>query len=185
MAISERDRRALIVLVVASAAIGIFAYGPDLAKTYLGGNEALAGQDARFRSIYGKMKYYQTWAREIEHLQEKLHVKATYESEERQKDAFVKAIEDLGLRTKVAISQVRPLPLRASAAGGVKKRAYLLTCTASFPNFISFIKGLEELTIPTLVDSINLTKRATEGRTTILGATLQVQTYIFPEKDES
>jgi Tfp pilus assembly protein PilO len=182
MALSERDRRALKTLAVAAPVILVVFYGGPLLNSLTAGSTEYSRNEARFLPLYQKMKAYPAWDAEVRKRQKQLRVRINHDPADRQKDAFVKALEDLASKSKVRIYRPRWLKVTRKSAGA-RKLAYQIDATGSFEDVIKFIQGIEALTVPTVVEEINIAKRTTSSKEKkpTVSATLRLQTYIFPE----
>ena len=184
MPLSERDKRALLFMVVGIGVIGMVFYGGPLLNSVTAGSEEFTQKKARFTSINLKMKHYEDWRQEIEKRQEDLHVKVNPHSEDRQIDEFTKAMEDLGKRSKVQITSWRPMQrklLRSSSKSKrVAKQTLLFDCTGEFTNLISFVRAIEGMTMPMVIEQISLSKKMVKDKL-MISATLRLDLYLFPE----
>jgi len=181
--LSERDRRALVFLGIAAPVLLIALYvGPQI-TSLLSGSVEQSQKQSRFHSIYGKMRNFENWQKELEQKQADLHIQVSNTSDDHQVDAFVKAVEDAGRRAKVQISHFRQLPRKLKAVSGSKKVAtqtVLIDFVAQWPSLVTFVKEIEGMTVPVVIDQISLTKRIAENKPAI-SATLQLHIYLFPE----
>ncbi len=185
MNLSKQDKRALTVLAIFLVGSVLYFFGDSIVSTLRADSPDYRAAKSRFEPIYSQMNNYFNWSHEIDAAQKRLHVKVNSASPDQQKDEFLKQVEDEGLKRKVQITAHRWVRVTRSAkTGGVEKRAFQIDCTANFPNLIEFVKGIEQLTVPVVVDDISLS-RITGGKQggekQDLKATLQMHIYIFPE----
>jgi len=181
--LSERDRRALLILSIAAPVVIIVFYGGPLLNSLFSGSTEYQQKLKRFETINGKMRNFDRWQEELETKQNDLHVRINSGSANQQIDSFVKALEDQGQRAKVHISNYRQMQVKVKTVSGGKKVAsqtLLVDCMASWPGLITFVKDIESMTVPVVIEQITLTKRTSEDKP-IITATLQLHVYLFPE----
>ena len=161
MALTERDKRALMILCVAAPLIVIFFFGGTLLQIVLPSASAFAQKDKDLRLMYSKMTSFERWQKEMQDKQQALHVKVNADKADNQIDGFVKAMEDLGRRSQVQIVRYTQHERRTKkvAGGTVAYQTMQVDCAAQWPNLATFIKDIEAMTVPVVVDQIVFTKR--------------------------
>lgn len=208
MPLTHRDKRALIVLAIVLPVILLFFYGDQILSALRADSSEYVESRARFNPLYQKLKNHERLSREIAAAQKRLHVKVSPVSADQQKDDFLKIIEDEGLKRQIQITGHRWLTVtRSTKSPGVEKRAFQIDCTGQFSNLIEFVKGIEGLTVPVVIDEISLSRRQAsaggpaagkasggnpgrggrggggggQGNEAQLKTTLQLHLYMFPE----
>ena len=171
-----------MLLAVVLPVMALFFFGDKILSTLRADSPEYLQARTKFLPLYSKMTSYDRWSREIEIAQKRLHVKVNAQPADQQKDEFLKKMEDEGIKRQVQISAHRWLPVTKSKKSGVQKRAFQIDCVATFPNLIEFVKGVEELPVPVVIDEVSLSKRAGErNEKQEIKATLQMHLFIFPE----
>ncbi|MCX7013133.1 MAG: hypothetical protein NTW86_11355 [Candidatus Sumerlaeota bacterium] len=165
MQLTERDKRALMVLCVAAPVILIFSYvflyGGSPLNLLSPDAKGFAEKESGLRGMYAKMSSFNRWQTELQEKQQALHVKVNPDDADSQIDAFVKAMEDLGRRSQVQILRYTQHERRTKKIGGgtVDYQTMQVDCQAQWPNLATFIKDIEAMTVPVVVDQIVFTKR--------------------------
>lgn len=181
MALTQRDRRALMILGIAAPILAVVFYGEAMISALGADSPEYRQANARFDAVYGSMKKFDLWSSQAAALQKKLHVEVNPVSADEQKDSFLKALEDQGLKREVKITAHRWLVTRGAARSEIQRRAFQIDCSGKFPNLIEFVRGIEEMTIPVVIDEISLSRLSGKGNEQQLKATLQLHIYVFPE----
>lgn len=162
MRLSQRDKRALILLAIVVPIMTLFFFGDRLMSILRADSPEYVQARSQFMPIYEKMNSFERWRSEVSSSQERLHIKVSTSHADQQKDEFLKTIEDEGLKRKVQITGHRWLRVtRSTKSPGVEKRAFQIDCVGNFAGIIDFVKGIEELAVPVVIDEISLSRRTT------------------------
>jgi hypothetical protein len=182
MAMTTQDKRALKILASFVAIFLAVFWGGPLLDALSAGSAEFEEREAEFLPLKRKLDRCQSWHVKVQKLQKDLQVEVSKEAKDKQKDEFVKAIENLCAKSQVKYSRMRPRDIRSSTKEKNMK-AFQLDCAAPFPNLIKFVKGIEELTVPVVIDKITLSEAAKskQGPAPTLNATFDLRIHLFPE----
>ncbi len=179
---TNRDKRALQILAAFLVVYAVVFWGGPLVAALSAGSAEFEEKQAKFLPLKRKLDKCQSWHVKVQKLQKDLQVDVSEEPKDKQKDDFVKAIENLCAKSKVKYSRMRPRDIRSSTKEK-RMRAFQLDCAAAFPNIVKFVKGIEELTVPVVIDKITLSEASKSKKQPMptLNASFELRIHLFPE----
>ncbi len=182
MAMTDRDKKALKILGAFIAAYIVLFWGGPLVDALSAGSEEFEEKQAQFEPLKKKLDKCESWHVKVQKLQKETRVEISTESKDKQKDDFVKAIENLCGKSGVKYSRMRPRDIR-SASKEKRMKAFQFDCAAPFPNLVKFVKGIEELTLPVVIDKMTFSEssKSKKGAQPTLNATFELRIHLFPE----
>lgn len=211
MNLSPRERRTVLIGAAIAIVVGgyVWVARPLVRVARRSSPSSVTHQRARFVDARARILRYASVGREIASLSENLHVEIPTESPSDQMKQLVEKFEKISGRSRVKINNIQQLKSRArkGATRGMSRTELRLDLSSeSFASLLRFIDGLEEATVPIVLDQISITtsggrgpqqrgptppasgappERAASGRSSSkrqVRAALKIHTYLFPER---
>jgi hypothetical protein len=198
MNLAPREKRTIVIgaILVAVVIIPLYVVKPLLNR---GGGRAASSQQQQQQNEFARQRErilkYESVSRQVESLQKDLGVEVSHEPGYEQMSNLVEQLGQLSGRAQVPINNLQQLKSRTRGGSdeGTGRAEMVLKLTGkNFVSVVRFLDNLEDASFPVAFDQLTInasgggggdSRDRSRGRGRQIQGSLQIHTYLFPEKD--